>query len=78
VARKAEAMAAVRAALLAESSPQRALDFDGWRLDFADWWINVRPSNTEPYLRVVLEAGSPARLAERRTMVERLLQPFVG
>jgi len=78
VAHKAEAMAAVRAALLAESSPQRALDFDGWRLDFADWWINVRPSNTEPYLRVVLEAGSPARLAERRARIERLLQPFVG
>jgi len=78
VAHKAEAMAAVRAALLAEASPQRALDFDGWRLDFADWWISIRPSNTEPYLRVVMEADTPARLAERRARIERLLQPFVG
>jgi phosphomannomutase len=78
VAHKAEAMETVRAALLAEASPQRAIDFDGWRLDFADWWINIRPSNTEPYLRVVMEAGTPALLAERHARVERLLQPFVG
>ena len=77
VARKAEAMEALRTALAAEAKPQRALDFDGWRFDYADWWINIRPSNTEPYLRVVLEADTPARLAERRALVERVLGPFV-
>ena len=78
IARKAEAMEAVRAALLAGDTLQRTLDFDGWRLDFADWWINIRPSNTEPYLRVVMEADTPAHLAEHRALVERLLKPFVG
>ena len=29
---------------------------DGIRLDFSDWWFNVRPSNTEPLLRLNLEA----------------------
>ena len=78
VVRKAEAMAAVLATLQAEAQPQAILDFDGWRIEYADWWINIRPSNTEPYLRVVMEADTPARLAERRAVVERLLQPFVG
>ena len=78
VARKAEAMQAIREALLAEAKPQALLDFDGIRIEYADWWINVRSSNTEPYLRLVLEADSPARLAERRAVVERVLAPFVG
>ena len=78
VARKAEAMAALRTALQAEAQPQTILEFDGWRIEYADWWINIRPSNTEPYLRVVMEADTPARLAERRAVVERLLRPFVG
>jgi phosphomannomutase len=77
VSRKAEAMEAVRAALQTDAAPQRTLDFDGWRLDYADWWINLRPSNTEPYLRLVMEAATPAILAARRSQIERLLAPFL-
>jgi phosphomannomutase len=40
-------------------------DFDGVRIEFADWWLNVRKSNTEPYLRLVVEARDEAMLAER-------------
>ena len=32
---------------------------DGITAQFDDWWFNVRPSNTEPYLRLVLEARTP-------------------
>jgi phosphomannomutase len=78
VARQAEAMDALRLALLAEAEPRTVLDFDGWRLDYADWWINVRPSNTEPYLRLVMEADTPELLAARRATVDRLLAPFIG
>jgi len=78
VERKADAMEAVRKVLLAEASPQAIFDFDGWRFDYTDWWINIRPSNTEPYLRVVMEADTTARLSERRAVVERILAPFVG
>ncbi len=35
---------------------------DGFRLEFAEGWISVRPSNTEPYLRLIVECDSPARL----------------
>jgi phosphomannomutase len=76
VARPAAAIAAVRQALLAEAPPQRILDFDGLRLDYPDWWVNIRPSNTEPLLRLVVEACDAARLAERRAVIERLLSPY--
>ena len=33
---------------------------DGVRLDFSEWWCNVRASNTEPLLRLNLEARTPA------------------
>jgi phosphomannomutase len=38
-------------------------DIDGIRLDFPDWWFNLRKSNTEPYLRLVVEASSAQALA---------------
>ena len=43
----------------------RLTDIDGIRLDFSDWWFNLRKSNTEPYLRMVVEASSAEALAER-------------
>lgn len=36
----------------------QAIYTDGITLEFDDWWFNVRPSNTEPLLRLVLEARS--------------------
>ena len=33
---------------------------DGLTVDFDDWWFNVRPSNTEPLLRLNVEAATPA------------------
>ena len=31
--------------------PEAFMDFDGYRVEFPKWWFNIRPSNTEPYLR---------------------------
>ncbi len=38
---------------------------DGLTVDFGDWWFNLRPSNTEPLLRLNLEAAT-AEEVERR------------
>lgn len=46
---------------------------DGITVQYADWWFNVRPSNTEPYLRLVLEASDEEDLAARRSELEGLL-----
>lgn len=43
----------------------KVLDFDGYRFEFKDWWFNVRKSNTEPYLRLVLEARTPEMVKEK-------------
>jgi phosphomannomutase len=39
---------------------------DGLSVDYDDWHFNVRPSNTEPLLRLNLEAGTHAEMESRR------------
>ena len=77
IARKREAMEHVRRQLTAEREPLTLLDFDGYRIEYADWWASIRPSNTEPYLRLIIEAGDAAHLHARREQIEKLLAPFV-
>ena len=38
---------------------------DGLTVEFDDWWCNIRPSNTEPLLRLNVEARTPELLQER-------------
>ncbi len=52
-------------------------DFDGYRLEFKDWWFNVRPSNTEPYLRLVVEAKDDELLGAKLNEINRILS-FMG
>lgn len=59
---KQEAMDAVRDHYTQLEAPERFLDFDGYRLDYPDWWLNIRPSNTEPYLRFLAEAKDSTKL----------------
>lgn len=47
---------------------------DGLTVQYPDWWFNVRPSNTEPVLRLVIEAGSKEKLKEKIDSMTRLLQ----
>jgi phosphomannomutase len=42
---------------------------DGVTIRYADWWCNVRKSNTEPLLRLNLEADTPAVLENARARV---------
>jgi phosphomannomutase len=46
---------------------------DGVMVEFDDWWVNVRPSNTEPYLRLVMEAETSEILEEKRAQLVQLL-----
>ncbi len=45
---------------------------DGLTVDMGEWWFNVRPSNTEPLLRVNLEAPDPASCKEHLSEVQAL------
>ncbi len=73
IERKKEAMDAVRDYFMSVEMPERFLDFDGYRLDYHDWWLNIRPSNTEPYLRFLAEAKSEEKLNEIVKTVRGLL-----
>jgi phosphomannomutase len=51
----------------------KADDLDGVTLDFGAWWLNVRPSNTEPLLRLNLEGRDAKTVAARVAEVSRHL-----
>jgi phosphomannomutase len=51
----------VLAALEAKWPGTTADRLDGLRLDGPDWWLHVRPSNTEPVVRVIAEAPTAER-----------------
>ena len=52
----------------------RAFELDGISVEFADWWFNVRCSNTEPLLRLNLEAKTPELMAAKRDEVLALIR----
>ncbi|MCX7895079.1 MAG: phosphomannomutase/phosphoglucomutase [Thermoanaerobaculum sp.] len=70
VANKDEVIAA-----LAQTFASGKVDFlDGITVEFDDWWFNVRPSNTEPLLRLVMEARDPKKLAEAQEEVVEVIR----
>ena len=48
---------------------------DGLTVDCGGWWFNLRPSNTEPLLRLNLESSDPAGIPARVTEVLALITP---
>jgi len=68
VADQAEATRRVR--LMFEGRPGVSTEeLDGLTVDGGDWWFNLRPSNTEPLLRLNVEAGTDAAMAALRDEV---------
>jgi phosphomannomutase len=47
---------------------------DGLSVEYPDWHFNVRPSNTEPLLRLNLEATTPEKMAQKRDDVVGLIR----
>ncbi|MGW2338743.1 phosphomannomutase/phosphoglucomutase [Streptomyces sp. NPDC001685] len=65
VADQADRLAAIRAAYEGQGGVTLD-DLDGLTVTSADWWFNVRPSNTEPLLRLNAEARDEATMAKVR------------
>lgn len=74
---KEKAMEALKAAFTENEEPTAVHDFDGYRIEFPEWWFNVRPSNTEPYLRLVAEAENEEMLSEKLVRLQEALAPFL-
>lgn len=77
IERKKEAMDAVRDFFTSLEKPSASYDFDGYRIEFPDWWFNIRPSNTEPFLRFLAEAKTQQILDGKLLEVRRILDKFV-
>ncbi len=75
---KQGAMDALRKHFISRETPVAMMDFDGYRVEFPDWWFNIRPSNTEPYLRFICEASSDELLESRINEVKELLVSRFG
>jgi phosphomannomutase len=56
-------------ALAARYADGRVYRMDGVSVEYPDWHFNVRPSNTEPLLRLNLEAVTPELMALKRDEV---------
>jgi len=51
----------------------KIIHLDGLRVDFEDWWFNVRPSNTESLLRLVVEAKNLDLLDKKRNEISKVI-----
>jgi phosphomannomutase len=69
-----ERLPALFQALTAQWPQAQANSLDGLRLDWSDRWVHVRPSNTEPIVRVIAEAPQQSEAEELCRDVGRLLQ----
>jgi len=65
--RRVENIPGILSAIEAEHAGAAEIShLDGLLVRYPDWWFNLRPSNTEPVLRLNLEADSEARMVELR------------
>ncbi len=76
IERKAEAMEAVKDWFTSVEKPTAIMDFDGYRVEFPDWWFNIRPSNTEPYLRLIAEAKGEKMLQKKVAKAREIIESF--
>ena len=75
---KKGAMDVIRDYFMSAEESTAYMDFDGYRVEFPEWWFNIRPSNTEPYLRFICEATSAGLLEEKLETVRRILKEQFG
>jgi phosphomannomutase len=76
IEKKQEAMDTLKNRFMDAEKATAFYDFDGYRIEFPLWWFNVRPSNTEPYLRLVVEAKTEDLLNEKLAEIRTVLADF--
>jgi phosphomannomutase len=52
----------------------KTFQLDGKTYEYADWWFNVRCSNTEPLVRLNLEAKTKAQMEQKRDEILALIR----
>ncbi|MCR5454623.1 MAG: phosphomannomutase/phosphoglucomutase [Bacteroidales bacterium] len=70
---KRGAMERVKDHYVNQEKPSAFYDFDGYRVEYQDWWFNIRMSNTEPYLRLLCEASTKELLDQKVAEITKLI-----
>ncbi len=52
----------------------KILELDGLTVEYDDWWFNARTSNTEPLLRLNLEADTQEKMVKKRDEILNLIR----
>ncbi len=53
----------------------RLSKMDGVRVEYSDWWFSLRMSNTEPLVRLRIEADTAELLSEKRHELMKFIEP---
>ena len=65
---------AILAEIRATYADGRLFELDGVSVEYADWWFNVRCSNTEPLVRLNLEAKTQATMEAKRDEILAIIR----
>lgn len=76
ITHKKTVMDALKNHFMLSENPLAFFDFDGYRIEFEDWWFNIRPSNTEPYLRLIVEANTSRVLEEKLLKIREIINNY--
>ena len=64
------------AVIKAKYTSDNTYEMDGYSVEYKDWHMNVRSSNTEPLLRLNLEAMSKELMEQKRDEVTAIIKTF--
>ena len=59
-----------------DNTQKKISKLDGITIEFKDWWFNIRPSNTEPLLRLNLEANSEELMKEKKEELIHIMKSY--
>ncbi|MDD3119197.1 MAG: phosphomannomutase/phosphoglucomutase [Victivallales bacterium] len=65
---------AVLAKIKAKYTDGHMFELDGISVEYDNWWFNVRASNTEPLLRLIVEAKDQATMTAKRDELLQLIR----
>jgi len=78
ISRRVADAAGLMAAIEAEHPDAEISHLDGLLVCYPDWWFNLRPSNTEPVLRLNLEAQTQDAMERRRDALVARMEAAAG
>ncbi len=71
---RVEDAAVILAQLKKDYADGHQFELDGLSVEYKNWWFNVRSSNTEPLLRLIVEADTEALMVEKRDALLKLIR----